>query len=161
MLQRRTEVPDVPVWVPRAARLLLVLGLAVAAAFTLGTRRTAEIDLFAALLRDTVATLTPFALDQLSVSRVEFVANILLFVPLGLVLPPAFPRAPLSLLLVLPASLSLGIEVAQKLFVAGRTPDAADVLSNATGGAVGILLGADLVRLARHLAARRRSRPPG
>jgi VanZ family protein len=158
-VQRRTD--EVPLWLPRTARLLLLLGLLVAAAFTLGTRRTAEIDLFAALLRDAVATFTPFALDQLSVSRVEFVANILLFLPLGLLLPPAFPRAPLTLLLLLPAGLSLGVEVAQKLVLVGRTPDAADVLSNATGGAVGILLGADLVRLVCALAAERRSGPPG
>lgn len=140
-------------WVPRTARLLLVLAVLLAAAFTLGTTRSAEIDLFARLLRWALTTVTPLSPERLSTPRVEFVANMLLFAPLGVLLPPAFPRVPLTLLLLVPVLASLGIEVAQLVLLSGRTPDAVDVLANSTGGAVGLLVGGDLVRL----AARRRA----
>lgn len=136
-------------WVPRAARLLLLLAVVLAAAFTLGSRPTRETDLFAEVLRDVATKATPIAADRLSRPRIEFVANIVLFLPLGVLLPPALPRAPLTLLLVVPVLASIGIETAQLLLLSGRTPDPVDVLANSTGGAVGLLVGADLVRLAR------------
>jgi glycopeptide antibiotics resistance protein len=135
-------------WVPRTARVLLLLAVLLAAAFTVGGRPTEETDLFARVLRGVLA-FTPLSPDRLSTPRVEFVANIVLFLPLGVLLPPAFPRAPLTLLLVVPVLTSLGIEVAQLLVLQGRVPDAVDVLANSTGGAVGLLVGADLLRLAR------------
>lgn len=138
----------VAAWIPRVARLLLVLAVLLALAFTFGTRPTAETDLFARVLRAALVTFTPLSPDRLSTPRVEFIANMVLFLPLGVLLPPAFPRLPLTLLLVVPVLGSLGIEVCQLLFLQGRTPDAVDVLANSTGGAVGLILGADLLRLA-------------
>ncbi len=115
-----------------------------------------ETDLFARITRSALEALTPLSAARLSTPRVGFLANVALFVPLGLLLPLALPRVPLTLLLAVPVLGSLGVEVAQLLVVPGRTPDAVDVLANSTGGAVGLLLGADLLRWRR---GRRRPSP--
>lgn len=130
----------------RTARLLLLLSLLVPAALTLGSPPVEETHLLGRVLAAGLRHLTPFAGSQASTARVELVANVLLFVPLGLLLPPALPRVPLVLLLAVPVLASVGIEVAQLLVVAGRTPDADDVLANSAGGAFGLLAGADVVR---------------
>lgn len=139
-----------------ARGLLLLAGLLVAA-FTLGATPSTETDLFTRLVRAVLGALTPLPPERLSGAEVEALANALLFLPLGLLLPLAFPRAPLTLLLAVPVAATLGVEVAQLLVLESRTPDGVDVLANTAGGAVGLLLGADVVR-----AAGRRSRPsPG
>lgn len=132
---------------PSVARLLLLAYLLVPAAFTLGAAPVAETDLFARVTRAALEAFTPLDPARLSTQRVEFLANVVLFVPLGVLLPSALPRVPLTLLLAVPVLGSLGVEVAQLLVVPGRTPDAVDVLANSTGGALGLLLGADLLRL--------------
>lgn len=124
-----------------------MLALLVCAAFTLFDPPEAETDVLGRLLGALLEALTPLSGEQLSEPVVEAIANALLFLPLGVLLPPALPRVPLTVLLAVPVLASLGLEVAQLLVVQGRQPDPVDVLANGAGGAVGLLLGADLVRL--------------
>ncbi len=70
--------------------------------------------------------------------RVEFAANILLFVPLGVGLALMLPRhrylvAPLGLLA------TLAIEGIQALLLAGRSPTVIDLVANFAGACVGLV----------------------
>lgn len=69
---------------------------------------------------------------------IEFGANVLLFVPLGVLLTLIMQRR----LLVLPIALgvTLTIELGQALLLAERTPAASDVIANLLGAAIGMLV---------------------
>lgn len=72
--------------------------------------------------------------------HVEAAANVLFFVPLGLLLPLAFaPRSPIAGWLCAVA-LSIGIEVVQHFLLDGRVGSVRDVICNALGAASGVLL---------------------
>jgi glycopeptide antibiotics resistance protein len=69
----------------------------------------------------------------------QIVANILMFVPLGFLLPVVFPklrRCIMTLACILLTSLS--IEILQ--YYIGRSADIDDLIQNFTGGAIGYLL---------------------
>lgn len=85
-----------------------------------------------------------------TLARVEFAANIALFVPIGVLLPMMMPRA-----LVLPVALvaTVAIESTQALLLDARVPSVLDIIANTTGACVG-LLALEAVRAAR----RRRQR---
>ena len=93
---------------------------------------------------------------DLSLSEAEALANVVLFVPIGLLMRPSLPRAPLSGLLLVAALGSLAIEVMQYALLPDRIPSLIDVLLNTAGAAVGLVLADDLQRLVRHLRSRRR-----
>jgi glycopeptide antibiotics resistance protein len=84
-------------------------------------------------------------------ARIEFGANILLFVPLGILLPLILRR---SRYLVLPLAFlaTVAIESVQALLLAHRTPSVLDIIANAAGACIGMVVVA-LVEAAR------RSRP--
>ncbi|MEV7931395.1 VanZ family protein [Curtobacterium sp. NPDC089185] len=82
-----------------------------------------------------------------SYDRVEFLANIGMFVPVGMLAALWLPRRWWLLGAVVAVGLSVGIEVAQALYLPYRVADPRDVLSNGLGG----MLGATLVGLFRSL----------
>ncbi|WFR68573.1 VanZ family protein [Curtobacterium flaccumfaciens] len=86
--------------------------------------------------------------------RTEFLANIAMFVPVGMLAALWLPRRWWILGAVVGVALSAGIEIAQAVYLPYRVADPRDVLSNGLGG----LLGATLVGLFRSLlpAPRRR-----
>lgn len=86
-------------------------------------------------------------IGDVSLRAVERAANVLLFVPAGLLLCAAFPRASRSLIWTLCVLVSAGAEAAQ-LVLPGRETTGVDVLMNATGAALGILLHAVVSRRA-------------
>lgn len=92
---------------------------------------------------------------EVSVEEAEALANVLLFVPIGLLLRLALPRALSSLLLLLATAGSLGIEVVQYTLLPARTPSLVDVLTNGGGTAIGLVLGVDVQRSARWWSRRR------
>lgn len=83
--------------------------------------------------------------------RLEFVSNILLFVPLGAVLTVLFERARY---LVFPLAFvaSVGIEATQSLAFFNRVPSTLDIIANTAGACVGLIL----VVLIEALTRRRR-----
>ncbi len=90
--------------------------------------------------------------------RTEFLANIAMFVPVGMLAALWLPRRWWILGALVAVALSTGIEVAQAVYLPYRVADPRDVLSNGLGG----LLGATLVGLVRSLLPaprRRRLRP--
>lgn len=86
---------------------------------------------------------------------IEFAANILIFVPLGLLLTLLFEHPWYGVVLAL--ALSAGVELVQ-FFVPSREPSLRDVLANALGAALGAAL-AWLIVLRRGRRVRRPSMP--
>lgn len=89
---------------------------------------------------------------------VEFTANVVLFVPFGVLFPLAVGRlrgGSVALAVLLGSVCSVGIEVAQ-LWIPGRVSDPRDVISNTLGAALGaiavVVLGGRTVRR-RHSVA--------
>lgn len=72
----------------------------------------------------------------------EFLANIVLFLPFGFLLPLAFrfPREPRYLVIILPAFFGLGVSLlieTTQLWIPGRVSDPRDLVANATGAFLG------------------------
>jgi len=84
----------------------------------------------------------------LSYARIEFGANILLFVPLGLLLALLFPR---SRWIVMPLAFvtTVAIESVQALALDRRTPSVLDIVANTAGACVGLLIAAFVAALQR------------
>ena len=81
----------------------------------------------------------------LTYERIEFSANILLFVPLGVLLMLILRRR----FLILPIAIvvTVGIESAQALLLDRRTPSTTDIIANVTGACVGMLIVAVVERV--------------
>ncbi|KQT02238.1 hypothetical protein ASG23_02525 [Cellulomonas sp. Leaf395] len=74
----------------------------------------------------------------LTYSVTEFVANIALFVPFGVLVSLLQPRRPPWAVVALGLATSLAIEVAQLLFLPLRVADVRDLVANTLGTAVGV-----------------------
>lgn len=86
---------------------------------------------------------------------VETTLNVVLFVPFGVILSATLPGRPfviLGLAWVVP----LLIEIAQGVFLAGRTSSAIDVAANTVGGVLGAMGVSATRRLSRRLSRSRR-----
>lgn len=88
------------------------------------------------------------AIPFLSHGVVEFCANVVLFVPLGVLLALTLRRPAWAMPIAL--IVTAAIEAGQALFLAERTPSLGDVVANLAGAGLGI---------AAVLLARRRRRP--
>jgi hypothetical protein len=78
--------------------------------------------------------------DWITYPRLEFIANIAMFFPVGLFLLLLLGRRFWLLAIVLSCALTIGIETAQ-LFIPSRVSDLRDIVANSTGGALGVLVG--------------------
>ncbi|KRD43094.1 hypothetical protein ASE38_02105 [Cellulomonas sp. Root930] len=87
----------------------------------------------------------------LTYSATEFLANIALFVPFGILVSLLFPRRRAWTVVALGLATSAVIELAQLLFLPHRVSDVRDLVSNTLGTAIGVGI---------VLVARRRSRTP-
>lgn len=94
------------------------------------------------------------AFPMLTYPRIEFAANIALFVPLGLLLTLILTRRR-WLILPLAFLATVAIECVQGVALGARTPSMLDVVANTAGACVGILLAAfiEVLRDARTEAA--------
>lgn len=82
-------------------------------------------------------------------SKLEFLANILMFVPLGVLVGLALPqRAAWSGVILLPL-FSVGIEMTQSTFLSERFASLTDVIANSSGGWIGLIV-AFTIRAAVH-----------
>lgn len=84
----------------------------------------------------------------LTYTRIEFAANILLFVPLGLLLAMILPR---TRYLVIPLSIvtTVTVESIQAIALDLRTPSVMDIVANTTGACIGLVLAAFIESLRR------------
>lgn len=78
--------------------------------------------------------------DWVTYNGVEFTANILMFLPIGLFFLLLFGRRRWWLAVFLPFLMTVSIETAQ-IWIPGRVSDIRDVISNTIGAVVGVLLG--------------------
>jgi glycopeptide antibiotics resistance protein len=90
----------------------------------------------------------------LDYGHVEFAANIVMFVPLGVLIALLLPRWEWWLAPIIGLALSLAIEFGQALLLPERFATPFDVLANTTGATIGALLVTAL-----RLALRRRRDP--
>ncbi len=100
------------------------------------------------------------ATSWIGYSTVEFVANVLMFLPIGLFFLLLLGRRLWWLAVLFGVVLTLGIEGAQ-LFIPARVSDVRDLVANSTGGFIGVLSALMLthakarrIRLSRQFAAR-------
>jgi VanZ family protein len=77
-------------------------------------------------------------LPVLTYARIEFTANILLFVPLGVLLMLILRRR--YLILPIAIAVTVAIECSQGLLLDKRTPSVLDIIANTAGACVGMLI---------------------
>jgi glycopeptide antibiotics resistance protein len=95
-------------------------------------------------------------LETLTVYRVEFLANIAMFVPIGVFLLLLVGAERWWIAVFLPFFMAAFIETAQRS-IPGRVPDPRDVVANTLGGIAGVFL-AMILTLPGTLRRRRRKR---
>lgn len=94
-----------------------------------------------------VLNLIPFHYSLTTASGVEqVIENILAFVPLGIYLSMLWPRLGVSLRFVIILATTVAFETIQYVFAIGRA-DITDVIDNAIGGVLGIVIYAVLARI--------------
>ncbi len=79
------------------------------------------------------------ALDWVTYAGIEFTANMLMFVPIGMFFLLLLGRRRWFVAILLGVALSIGIETAQALFFPTRVADVRDVVSNGAGAALGAI----------------------
>ncbi|MFM9876227.1 MAG: VanZ family protein [Rhodoglobus sp.] len=82
----------------------------------------------------------------LTFSRLEFLANIAMFVPIGLFLVLLLGRSRWWLAILLAVALTFAIEAAQQ-FVVGRVSDPRDLLANSLGAIIGTVIALAVTRV--------------
>jgi VanZ family protein len=128
----------------RGARVALVVYAAVLAAIALWP---VPVDSGARPLLRGVTRWFP----MLTYTRIEFSANILLFVPLGILLMIMLRRR--YLVLPIAIAVTVSIESAQALLLDERTPTVQDIIANTAGACFGMLVVAVLEWLRTRTAA--------
>lgn len=118
---------------PRASAPVLVLAGYVVALALIAFWPT-PVDAGVAPLIDALSRRVPV----ITGSRVEFAANVALFVPLGVLLPSIL-RGSRDLVLPIALVATVTIECTQALLLDARVPSVLDVVANLTGASVGML----------------------
>ena len=92
-------------------------------------------------------------LGWVTYTQLESFANVVLFVPFGLLIALLAPTRWWWLVVIGLIAVAGGIELGQALFLPGRVPTIDDVLANSTGGVAGVLI-AGIIRGIRWLVTR-------
>lgn len=78
--------------------------------------------------------------ESLDFTRLEIIANVLVFVPIGILAFILVPRHLWPLALLVGPALSLSIEVFQRLVLPNRAATLTDVVANSGGALIGVVL---------------------
>lgn len=92
------------------------------------------------LLDLTLATFHRLGWNSLDFTRLEILANILVFIPVGVLAFVLLPRRAWLLSFLVGPALSLLIEVVQRLALPHRAATVTDVLANSVGATAGVAL---------------------
>ena len=92
--------------------------------------------------------------------KVEFAANILLFIPLGIILVLRLPRKLWWLAIAIAAAFSGAVELAQAIFLPARVPAWSDIVANTSGAFIGAILVLVVWSLSRRRALHAARRAP-
>jgi len=95
------------------------------------------------------------ATDWITFDRVEFVANIAMFVPLGMFFVLLLGRKQWWLAMILCGGISCAIEIWQGALLPTRVADVSDIVANTSGGTIGVLLGVVLMSISLARRGRR------
>jgi len=76
--------------------------------------------------------------ESLDFTRLEIIANVLVFVPVGILAFLLVPRRLWLLAVILGPALSLSIEIAQRLVLPHRSATVTDVIANSGGALIGV-----------------------
>lgn len=93
-----------------------------------------------ALLDLVLSTAHRIGWDSLDFTRLEILANVLVFVPVGIFAFVLMPRRVWPLSVLLGPAISVGIEVAQRFLLPHRAATVNDVVANSTGALIGIVV---------------------
>ncbi len=93
------------------------------------------------------------AFPLLTYPRIEFAANIVMFVPLGFLLTFVL-RGERWMVLPIAFVTTVAIETGQAIALAARTPSVLDIIANTAGACVGMLLAAGAELIVRSRATR-------
>lgn len=121
----------------RAALLVLLAYLAIVLVATLIPTRREPLE---PILVPLSGVMRAFDEGGLVYGFLQAVGNVVLFMPVGLLLPSVVPGAGLRTVLLVGLTLSLGIEITQWLMGVGRQADIDDVWLNVAGAGIGYLL---------------------
>jgi len=91
------------------------------------------------LAREVLLPRWPALAAQVTYNHVEFTANVIMFVPLGIFLILLMGRRFWWLVIVMGVAATCFIETAQR-FIPGRVPDVRDIESNSIGTVIGVVL---------------------
>jgi glycopeptide antibiotics resistance protein len=130
--------------VPRILLAVYVVGLALVVFWPGGVAHGLDLS----------RQLRALGLSWVTYTQLESFANVVLFLPLGLLVALIIPTSRWWIIVVGLIFVSGSIELAQALFIPGRVASALDVLANVTGGLAGIAV-AGLIRGVAHLVRRR------
>ncbi|WP_120494103.1 VanZ family protein [Microbacterium phyllosphaerae] len=78
--------------------------------------------------------------ESLDFTRLEIIANVLVFVPVGILAFVLVPRRLWPLAVILGPALSLSIEIAQRLALPHRAATVTDVIANSGGALIGVFV---------------------
>ena len=96
-------------------------------------------------------------LGWVTYTQLESFANVVLFIPFGLLITLLVPTRWWWVVVVGLVVVAAGIELGQALFLPGRVPSIGDVLANSLGGAIGVALAAIIRGIAWAIRRTRRT----
>ena len=89
-------------------------------------------------------------LNWIQYNQLEAIANVVLYIPLGIFLVLLLNKTKLWVLCLLPVLVSLSAEGSQRLFLPDRYATVNDVFFNALGGVLGVFIAASIRRMKKN-----------
>ncbi|MGN6325859.1 VanZ family protein [Pseudolysinimonas sp.] len=140
------------IWI---ALLAYLVALALIAYWPTPVDRPADGQLFAV-----IRWLDAHGITLVTYDRIEFAANVALFVPFGLLLAGLLRRGRRWIALLICIAGSAAIEIGQGLFLPDRFASLGDVLANSLGAAIGVLVVWLISRRTASIRSRREVKNP-